>query len=100
MPSFHVEVPHALGQETALARVRTFAESVARDYASSVSDMQSAWNGNKLDFSFVTAGKPISGTLTVEDDLVSVTGPLPFVALLFRGKIEQSIRDELLKLLA
>jgi hypothetical protein len=99
MPSFNVAVPHRLGQELALARVRNFAESVERDYADQVSQMQSVWNGNQLNFNFLASGKPISGVLTVEDSAVSVTGPLPFVAILFRGRIEQSIRDELTKLL-
>ena len=99
MPSFNVSVPHSLGQESALARVRNFAESVERDYADQVSQMQSAWSGNQLNFNFLASGKPISGVLTVEDASVSVTGPLPFIAILFRGRIEQSIRDELTKLL-
>jgi hypothetical protein len=100
MPSFNVAVSHTLGQEVAHNRVRTFAESMQRDYAAHVREMQSAWNSNQLDFSFIASGARITGTLVVEEAQVAVSGPLPLVAALFRGRIEQSIRDELTKLLA
>jgi hypothetical protein len=38
--------------------------------------------------------------LAVEETAVEVSGPLPLVAALFRGKIEQQIRGELAKLLS
>jgi hypothetical protein len=99
MASFSVSVPHALGQETARARVEQFLGTVQRDFAAHVSDVSGEWHDNRLAFRFVTSGLGISGSLVVEPASVEVSGPLPFVAVLFRGRIENQIRDELQKLL-
>jgi len=100
MPSFSVSVPHELGQATARARVEQFLEVVQRDYAEHVRNVSGEWEENRLSFRFVTSGLNISGTLAVEETAVDVSGPLPLVAALFRGKIEQQIRGELAKLLS
>lgn len=100
MPSYNVSVPHDLGQSAARARVEQFLEAVQRDYAEHVRNVSGEWEENQLNFRFLTSGLNISGTLAVEETLVEVSGPLPFVAVLFRGKIEQQIRAELGKLLS
>ncbi|MEX2173102.1 MAG: polyhydroxyalkanoic acid system family protein [Pirellulaceae bacterium] len=100
MAGLNVSVPHGLGREAALTRVRSFLDGVQRDYAGEVSDVRGQWNENQLDFGFAARGFPIQGSLVVDDGAVHVSGPLPFAALLFRGKIEQTIRSELEKLLA
>jgi hypothetical protein len=100
MPSFNVSVPHELGQATARARVEQFLDAVQRDYAEHVRNVSGEWQENELNFRFVTSGLKISGSLAVEESVVEVSGPLPLVAVLFRGKIEQQIRAELAKLLS
>ena len=100
MPSFSVSVPHDLGQPAARQRVETFLETVQRDYAQYVSDVDGQWTEHRLAFRFATSGLHISGLLVVEETLVAVSGPLPFAAVLFRGRIEQQIREELLRLLS
>jgi hypothetical protein len=100
MPSYSVSVPHDLGQAAARARVEQFLEVVQRDYAEHVRNVSGEWEENQLSFRFVTSGLNIKGTLAVEETAVEVSGPLPLVAVLFRGKIEQQIRGELAKLLS
>jgi len=100
MPSFSVSVQHDLGQPAARQRVEAFLDTVLRDYAQSISNVDGQWTENQLAFRFVTSGLKISGMLVVEESLVAVSGPLPLAAVLFRGRIEQQIRDELLRLLA
>lgn len=100
MAGFHVSVSHSLGHEAALARVQKFLDDVRQDYANQVSEVRGQWSGNRLDFGFSVAGLAVEGTLIVEDAAVHVSGPLPLAALLFRGKVEQTIRQELEKLLA
>ena len=100
MPSYQVAVPHQLGRETARQRVEQFLEGVQRDYAAHISNVQGAWSGDELQFGFAAMGMPISGTLAVGESAVQVSGPLPLAAALFRGRIEQTIREELQKLLA
>ena len=100
MPSYKVTVPHALGQATARQRVDGFLESVQRDLPAHVSDVSGVWEGNQLSYRLSVSGLGISGTLVVEQAHVEVTGPLPLAAVLFRGQIERTIRDDLTRLLS
>jgi len=100
MPSYSVSVQHTLGQHAARQRVESFLETVLRDYAQSISNVEGQWTENRLAFRFMTMGLHISGMLAVEEALVAVSGPLPLAAVLFRGRIEKQIRDELQRLLS
>jgi Putative polyhydroxyalkanoic acid system protein (PHA_gran_rgn) len=100
MPSYQVSVPHQLGRDAARNRVELFLEAVQRDYAAQISNVQGGWTGDQLQFSFVAMGLSIRGTMVVEESAVQVFGPLPLAAALFRGRVEQTIREELQKLLA
>jgi len=100
MPSYRVSVQHDLGQAAARQRVEAFLDTVRRDYAQSISNVGGQWTENRLAFQFVTSGLSISGMLVVEETLVEVSGPLPLAAVLFRGRIEQQIRNELQRLLS
>ena len=68
-------------------------------YGDFVTELEGDWNNNVLSFSLKTYGFKIDGTLTVEDQLARLHGNLPFAALVFRGKIEQSITGELRRIL-
>ena len=48
---------------------------------------------------FKISGFKVSGTLQVEDSAVLIKGEIPFAALLFKGQIENSIREKALELL-
>ena len=100
MAGFNVSVPHALGREDALARVQRFLDDVRANYAEQIRNVHGEWSDNRLDFAFTAAGLAVRGMLVVEEAAVQVAGPLPLAALFFRGKIEQTIRQELEKLLA
>jgi hypothetical protein len=99
MANYYVVVPHALGQEEALARLQRFLEDIERQYAPQVSDVRGEWEQNRLEFGFVASGLSIDGAMVVEHEVVEVSGPLPLIAAMFRGRIEQTIRDELARLL-
>ena len=100
MPSFNTEVPHQLGQEEATQRLKNLLDQVRKQYKDFVTDLHGDWANNVLTFSLKTYGFTIDGTLTVEDELARLSGNLPFAALAFRGKIEQSIAGELRRELA
>ena len=95
MPTFSTEVPHQLGTEQATTRLKQFVEQVREQYKDFVTDLQGNWTDNLLTFSFKTYGFKIAGTLTVDETAARLAGNLPFAALAFRGKIEQSIAGEL-----
>ena len=99
MPSFNTEVPHQLGQETATERLKGFVDRVSERFKDQVSSVDGNWEANSLSFSLTTFGFTIDGKMDVEDDKVLLNGNLPFAAVAFRGKIEQSIASELEKAL-
>jgi hypothetical protein len=100
MPAFQVNVPHALGQEEAVERLKVFLQKVAEHYKDQISKIEGNWVENVLTFAMTTYGFTISGTLTVDESSARIAGQLPFAALAFKGKIEKSIADELQKRLA
>jgi putative polyhydroxyalkanoate system protein len=98
MPSFAVRVPHELTPQEARMRLERFAETLQQRYQSQVSNLQQSWEGDTLRFRFKTYGIPLEGGITVANSELNVSGTLPFSAMMFRGKIESSIREELERL--
>ncbi|MBA2114916.1 polyhydroxyalkanoic acid system family protein [Bremerella alba] len=101
MPGFKVEVPHPLGQEEAASRVKSLLEHLRGRFDGQVKDMQQTWTEEDvMQFSFKTAGLTIKGEMDVQPNSVVVSGDLPFAAMLFKGRIESSIKEELAKCLS
>lgn len=96
MPSYNAEVSHQLGQEEAVNRLKTkFLDLLGHKYRDTVKDVQGTWNDSVLAFSFRSLGMAFKGTLEVGHDSAKINGSLPFAAIAFKGKIEQTIKHEL-----
>ena len=99
MPKFHVDVPHSLPQAEATERLNRFVEAIGDKFGDQVSDMEQSWEENRLNFGFKTFGIALKGEVTVADDKLLVDGELPFAAMMFKGKIESSIKEQLERLM-
>ena len=99
MAALDISVPHNLGQAEAQARLERFLDQVRQQYAGELNDVTGGWTGNVLEIGLNIRGIQVSGRMTVEEKQVHVSGPLPLAAMFFRGRIEQTIRAELLKAL-
>jgi hypothetical protein len=100
MPSLQLTFPHQLGQEEAVARLKNLLSRVQEKYQAQVADLQQTWNGNTLTFGFSTYGFKVGGDVIVEPSEVRLEGQIPIAAMMFKGKIESAIRDQLAKELA
>ena len=100
MPTLNVHVPHTLGQEQAICRLKEQLGKAKNKFGQEVSDLEEEWDGNVLSFGFTTLGVKIRGTVTSAESEVKVAAKLPYAAMLFRGAIERQIRGELEKILA
>ncbi len=100
MPSLTIKVPHSLGTEEATTRLKSFFEKLKERHQDKMSNLEEQWDGNCLNYAFSTFGFNIKGDMNVESEEVCVNGNLPFAAMMFKGKIEQSVREELEKVLA
>ena len=100
MPKTDITVPHSLGKEEALTRLKGMLTSVKENYGSQVSDLKENWTDNGGTFSFKAMGFKISGELTVVDDEVRVDAEFPWAAKPFQSTIETAIRERAERLLA
>ena len=100
MALLSMDVPHQLGLDEALRRLREKLDSVRDQFGEQVSEFREEWRENELAFGFSAVGMKIAGTVAVEASNVKVAAQLPFAAAMFKGLIEQRIRDELDAVLA
>ncbi len=99
MPSLKLSVPHAMGQEAATEKLKSYLEMMLEHSKDKVSNLSQSWTDNVLQAAFTTMGFAVKGTLTVLADSVVVDGTIPFTLLVFKGKIEKEIRDNLTRIL-
>jgi putative polyhydroxyalkanoate system protein len=95
MPKFGVRIPHTLAKDEARSRLDRFIEMLTAKSGNQVSDLQQSWEGDTLKFHFKTYGISIDGGITVGDNELQLAGDIPFAAMMFKGKIESEIREQL-----
>lgn len=100
MPKVDIGVPHALGREEALGRLKQKVELLQRTYGSKAVELHLEWTDNVLQFQVQVMGMRIGGTATVEAAEVRVHAEIPLSALPFRGMVEKRAKDELAQMLA
>ncbi len=100
MPKFGVTVPHNLTKDEARSRLERFVEVLQQKFEGKVSDLNQSWDGDTLNFGFKTFGIQLTGGITVADNELKLDGDLPFAAMMFRGKIESDIKEQLEKIVA
>jgi Putative polyhydroxyalkanoic acid system protein (PHA_gran_rgn) len=98
MPKFNVTVPHSLSAEEATGRLEHFVEVLREKFQDQVSELEQSWEAGTLNFRFKTYGIPLSGKINVTDSALVMDGDLPFTAMMFSGKIESAIREQLERL--
>jgi hypothetical protein len=89
-----VAIPHRLGKDEALRRLRSGFESVRKNYANLIAIDEEAWIGERLSFRVRSLGQPASGTIDVADDHVLLTVTLPWLLAGLAEKIIPAIRKE------
>lgn len=92
MPKLKMAVSHSLTQDEAVKRIMNLLDDVKTKFSHKISDLHEEWDGNTGRFNFSAMGFPVSGTLTVNQSQVNISGNLPFAAMLFKGKIESTIK--------
>jgi predicted NBD/HSP70 family sugar kinase len=100
MPKLNVVVPHQLTTEEAKGRIQGMVSEAMAKYSTQVSDFSESWNGDQGKFSGRAMGFSVSGTVDVRPGEVAINGNLPLAASMFKGKIEEMIRERAGKLLA
>jgi hypothetical protein len=100
MPKIQLSVPHQLGQGEARTRIsKLIAESRVK-FGDKVTDLTETWTGYVDAFSFRTMGFDIDGRLEVEEFQVMIDINFPWLALPFKGQVENAILKHARELLA
>jgi hypothetical protein len=100
MPRLSLAVPHLLTPDEAKQRLKDKFAAALVEHQGRVSNTREEWRDHTLSFGFQAMGMAVSGTVAVEPKQVKVDAELPFAAMLFKGAIEQRLRDEVAALLA
>jgi Putative polyhydroxyalkanoic acid system protein (PHA_gran_rgn) len=100
MPRLTLEVPHSLGQDEAMRRLKDKFAAARAEHHSHVSHLSEEWRDHTLSFKLQAMGMAVSGTVAVEPEQVKMDAELPFAAAFFKGAIEQRLRHEVAVLLA
>jgi hypothetical protein len=100
MPTISFSVPHALSRDDVVARLKRESDVLRTSLGDHVRDMRETWEDHSLAFSFTALGMAVEGRINVEPEEVRTTATVPFAAMLFKGVIEQKVRDRLRELLA
>jgi len=100
MPNIAMNIPHSIGKEEALNRIKNLLGNVQSKFSGQIKDVKEEWNDNEGSFSFSVMNMPVSGKLTVNNGDVALDGKLPLAASLFQGKIKEVIMEEAKKVLS
>ena len=100
MPRIQIEVPHQLGREIAIERLKNLAPQLKEKYPEFANNIQEEWDDQTLRFSFGAFGASIVGETEVQEASVQSRLELPMAAMILRGRIEKTIREELESVLA
>ncbi len=99
MPNLKFDIPHSLSNEEAKERLQRFMEFNESKLKDQVSDLNQSWDGDTLVFGFKTFGIKIQGRIASEVEKLGVDCELPFSAMMFKGKIESEMRQQIERLL-
>ena len=90
---FVISIPHRLGQDEAIRRLKSGLDRAGRDFASVIAIQQQTWTEDSLDFRVSALGQTASGNIQVLESSVRLEVTLPWllakVAEKFLPVIEQ-----------
>lgn len=88
-----VSIPHDLGKEEAVRRLKGGLGRLRAGFGNSVSVVEETWTGDHLDFSWRVLGQSASGGLDVAEDHVRIEVQLPWLLAKLGEKLTGTIRQ-------
>jgi hypothetical protein len=94
-----VSIPHRLGREEAVRRLKTGLGQARTSYSNLMSVDEEVWNGDCLTFRLRALGQSASGTIEVQEDHLRLEVALPWLLAKLSERLVPAIRKEGLLLL-
>ena len=89
-----VTVTHYTTKEAARQKIDRRLAGLLLQYGHYLSESQTAWTGDRLEFSGKAKGFVASGTLEITEIEIILDGKLPLIARPFEPKIKSAIEQE------
>jgi putative polyhydroxyalkanoic acid system protein len=83
-----VSIPHRLGREEAVRRLKSGLERTSSSFGSQFSVLEENWTGDHLDLRVAILGQTTNGAIDVADDHVQIAIELPW----FLGMIAEKAK--------
>ena len=100
MPAIQFSIPHSLDTDEAVTRLKGFVGKLRERNEPKFMVKSEQWEQRKLSCAFSSYGFAMDATMQVEPHEVKFHLQIPFAAIVFKGQIEQRLRDELTKVLS
>jgi hypothetical protein len=92
--SLTVSIPHHLGKDEAVRRLKAGMSGVRTDYSHLFNIQEETWTGDRLAFRVSALAQAVSGTIDVADDHVVLQVMLPWLLAKLAEAIQPLIRRE------
>lgn len=89
-----VSIPHHLGKEEAVRRLKSGLSTVRTSYGHLFSIQEETWAGDRLQFRISALAQAVSGSIDVFDDHVNLEVVLPWLLAAIAEKLQPLIRKE------
>jgi hypothetical protein len=89
-----VSIPHRLGREEAVRRLKAGLSSVRTNYSPLLTIREETWAGERLAFNVSALGQSAAGLIDVADDHVRLEVTLPWLLAKFAERITPAICKE------
>ena len=89
-----VSIPHRLGKEEAVRRLKSGLGSVRTQYGHLFQVEEETWTGDRLQFRVIALAQVVSGSIDVADDHVTLEVVLPWLLAKLAETVQPLIRRE------
>jgi hypothetical protein len=89
-----VSIPHNLGKEEAVRRMKAGLANVRSQYSHLLTVNEESWTGDQLNFSVSALAQNVSGVIDVADDHVQLEVTLPWLLARLANGAQAMIRDK------
>jgi hypothetical protein len=91
MSNIEIKIPHIIGQEEALKRIKNLITNLKEQHSGKIKGVKEDWNGQDGRFSFSIKGIQVSGKIFVGADTVRISARLPFLFTFYKNTITKMI---------
>ena len=100
MPNISLSIPHELTQEQATDRIKRNITRARMEFAGHISSIEEHWNENVGTLNIAAKGFTGAARVTVNPSDVAIEMTVPAIAMMFRSKIEETLKTYVSRMLA